>query len=251
MTAGDLTMNNYVVRPRARHLGTMLLGISIVIGAVVIGIAALNVDAYSKLIDEDGIIENASATLWLLAAIAGTLALFTQKRRLTASRIVLGLLLVFFVLCGGEEISWGQRILGFQGPQQLVALNKQHETNLHNIGSISVFSNVFFVLTLIFFLGLPWLAGQSNMRSKGWWQSLPKVSSDARRIYLIGFLVWVIIGIRFGTLGFHPYSLWGYYTQMDDEIFEFYTAYSFFAFSVLDLFCLPKSESDAQNSISL
>ncbi len=53
--------------------------------------------------------------------------------------------------------------------------------------------------------------------------------------YLIGLLTWIIIGVRFGTLGFHPFSLWGYYTQMDDEIFELFAAYSFFSFSFLDL----------------
>ena len=32
-----------------------------------------------------------------------------------------------------EEISWGQRILGFEGPPALVAANQQDEANLHNL----------------------------------------------------------------------------------------------------------------------
>jgi hypothetical protein len=47
--------------------------------------------------------------------------------------------------------------------------------------------------------------------------------------------VWVFLGVRFGTLGFHPFSLWDHYTQMDDEMFEFGAAYAFVSLSVCDL----------------
>ncbi len=55
-------------------------------------------------------------------------------------------------------------------------------------------------------------------------------------IFLISLSIWVFVGIRFGTLGFHPFSFYAekYYTQMDDEVFEFLAAYSFFAFSIMD-----------------
>ena len=33
----------------------------------------------------------------------------------------------------GEEVSWGQRILGFEGPERLVEANIQSEANLHNL----------------------------------------------------------------------------------------------------------------------
>ena len=45
--------------------------------------------------------------------------------------------------------------------------------------------------------------------------------------------LWMVI--FFGTLGFYPFSLWGYYTQMDDEIFECLAAFSYLSFSILDL----------------
>ncbi len=36
-------------------------------------------------------------------------------------------------------------------------------------------------------------------------------------------------------MSFHPFSFYAqkYYTQMDDEIFEFFAAYSFFVFSIM------------------
>lgn len=178
----------------------------------------------------------------LLAVISGIIGFRAKKSRPRANRIIAGLLVVFYFVCGGEEISWGQRIIGFAGPEKLIAINRQQETNLHNIGSLSLFSNLFFLLTLAFFLGLPWLANRRAARTSDGndgnlqklWNLLPVVPTGARNAYLIALAVWLVIGIRFGTLGFHPYSLWGYYTQMDDEVFEFFAAYSFWAFSLLD-----------------
>ena len=41
--------------------------------------------------------------------------------------------LVFLI---GEELSWGQRIFGWVTPESLKAINKQDETNLHNIEGV-------------------------------------------------------------------------------------------------------------------
>ena len=46
--------------------------------------------------------------------------------------VYLGLALLFF-FGSGEEISWGQRILGFQTPETLSQVNRQEEFNLHNL----------------------------------------------------------------------------------------------------------------------
>jgi hypothetical protein len=36
----------------------------------------------------------------------------------------------------GEEISWGQRLVGWTTPEALGGVNVQDETNLHNIGAL-------------------------------------------------------------------------------------------------------------------
>ena len=46
--------------------------------------------------------------------------------------IYLGLAFLFF-FGAGEEISWGQRIFGFETPKSLTQVNKQDELNLHNL----------------------------------------------------------------------------------------------------------------------
>ena len=48
--------------------------------------------------------------------------------------VYLGMALIFF-FGAGEEISWGQRILGFQTPEALSQVNKQEEFNLHNLSA--------------------------------------------------------------------------------------------------------------------
>lgn len=46
--------------------------------------------------------------------------------------LFLGLAFLFF-FGAGEEISWGQRILGFQTPDTLTQVNRQEEFNIHNL----------------------------------------------------------------------------------------------------------------------
>jgi hypothetical protein len=46
--------------------------------------------------------------------------------------VYLGLTVLFF-FGAGEEISWGQRILGFQTPESVAQVNKQDEFNAHNL----------------------------------------------------------------------------------------------------------------------
>ena len=48
--------------------------------------------------------------------------------------IYLGLAFLFF-FGAGEEISWGQRILGFETPESLSEVNRQEEFNLHNLSA--------------------------------------------------------------------------------------------------------------------
>jgi hypothetical protein len=48
--------------------------------------------------------------------------------------VYLGLALLF-LFGAGEEISWGQRIFGFQTPETLSQVNRQEEFNLHNLSA--------------------------------------------------------------------------------------------------------------------
>ncbi|NND35224.1 MAG: hypothetical protein HKN76_21735 [Saprospiraceae bacterium] len=91
-----------------------------------------------EITQEDGIIENGSAIFLLVAAIVFFVAYVKSKTIRTHGEEKRGrnlfflLLGLFFFVCMGEEISWGQRIFNVETPDILVNLNYQEEINLHN-----------------------------------------------------------------------------------------------------------------------
>lgn len=215
-------------------IGQFLLIPLVVFGCYVILLSIIYPTDFRLLIREDGAVEYASALFWLLAAIFVIIKyVFFNKGKI---QIWDFLLLIFFIACVGEEISWGQRIFHFSGPSEIIGINKQHEFNLHDIGHISIFSNAFFLIFVCYFFLFPYLVFKyEKVRVFAEKVRLPVVRYEAVIIALITIVIWLVIGIRFGTLGFHPYTLFGYYTQMDDEIFELLAAYSYLSFMVLEI----------------
>ena len=88
---------------------------------------------------EDGIVENLSALFYFFASCVcilcfiksrSTERIYFLKSRRNYFYLALGLL---FFFCAGEEISWGQRIIGIPTTEWLADHNLQGETNLHNL----------------------------------------------------------------------------------------------------------------------
>lgn len=195
-----------------------------------------DISVYRRLIVEDGFIEYGSSLLWFFSSLSLAIYYFknyglTIKKR---SLYFLSMSILFFVFCF-EEISWGQRIFSIETPEFLSKINVQNEITLHNIGHISIFSNLFFIGNIVFFYFLNSLKSKVSFLHENIDIILP--SSNTIIIFTISLSVWLLIGIRFGTLGFHPYSFYAenYYNQMDDEIFEFLSAFSFFFYSFFDV----------------
>jgi len=85
---------------------------------------------------ENGVIEIATVVL-LLWALA--VAILAARDALNLSRPLVALWLALhaagLVYFAGEEISWGQWVLGWETPDWFAARNDQGETNLHNMSS--------------------------------------------------------------------------------------------------------------------
>ena len=212
-------------------------------------LAFTNTFMYRSLINEDKIVEYASAGFWVLASIFTLVKIIkNQFQNIYLRQLALPVLMVaFFIVCAGEEISWGQRIFNIETPTLLKEINVQEEITLHNIGSISVFSNTFFIITLFFFFFIPLYAKKNiELRNLCLHLNLIIPSRFSTIIFSLSLIVWVAVGIRFGTLGFHPYSFYEtqYYNQMDDEIFELFAAYSFFTYSLISLFVVVKPSNN-------
>lgn len=89
---------------------------------------------------EDGFVEWGSTVSLSLCALLAMTAAWTHRRELTRAQVIL---LVVFALVAlgavGEELSWGQRLLGFKGPLSMdthggAALRTGHnDVTIHNL----------------------------------------------------------------------------------------------------------------------
>lgn len=82
------------------------------------------------LFKKEGTVEAFATLLTLISALV-----FLMKLRCTPHQLRkwTGMLAVLFFFIAGEELSWGQRIFGWQTPDYWKALNYQGETTLHNL----------------------------------------------------------------------------------------------------------------------
>jgi hypothetical protein len=96
--------------------------------------ALLGKDAYKWFTREDGFAESVQVFIYALSFIFSLIVAIRQwragKRLIALLFLGLSLALVFLV---GEELSWGQRLFGWETTSGLASVNKQEETNLHNI----------------------------------------------------------------------------------------------------------------------
>ena len=114
-------------------LEIVLLPVLIAFGGA--AIALFGKPAYKLVTREDGIAEWCQVLFYTLA-LGGCLRITWRLRRsgrlfFLYATVCLGL---FFLL--GEELSWGQRLIGWGTPEALIERNKQGETNIHNISTV-------------------------------------------------------------------------------------------------------------------
>jgi hypothetical protein len=93
-----------------------------------------NLPAFVVYVEEDGIVEWLTV-LGLILAFAVCVGRFFRLRKTRSwwfLTVTIGLAFLLFA-AAGEEISWGQRILGIKSSAFFEKNNSQHETNFHNL----------------------------------------------------------------------------------------------------------------------
>ena len=105
--------------------------------------AELNPEHLVLYTKEDGAVENLTAIMLLAASFAFAVAAIRSRYlKHQQSKIlyffILGWSILMFVGFG-EEISWGQRMFGFETPELLAGTNLQNEFNLHNLKHVESF----------------------------------------------------------------------------------------------------------------
>ncbi len=101
--------------------------------------ALMGKPAYKWFTGEDRFAENLQVVIWttaLVLAVRVTNVLRNEGQKTWATLyICLCVGLVFII---GEEVSWGQRFIGWTTPETLKELNKQKETNIHNLQGVGL-----------------------------------------------------------------------------------------------------------------
>ena len=121
----------------SRTIIVIIAAVPFVLPIITIVGAAVHRPTFDMLTGEDQLGEWMQVAAWLGAICFTGLLLL----RLARARDTLFVFLYSFFLCGlifivGEEISWGQRIFGFATPETLSEINRQGESNLHNIHGV-------------------------------------------------------------------------------------------------------------------
>jgi hypothetical protein len=120
-----------------------------------IGLMALLVwrdyNLYSMLSYEDHVVEWTTVVFYLTSFAYGLLFAINNRR------IGDGLIALYCLVAGGEEFSWGQRLMGWSPPKIFMAGNQQQEINFHNFFSGGWHDLAFASVALGYFVLVPFL----------------------------------------------------------------------------------------------
>ena len=152
---------------------------------------------FCSVCNEDAIVENMQFAFFFAA---GALALWlavkfwqgTDKLNAPAYGLF-GLLCIFIAM---EEISWGQRIIGFETPDAL-GNNIQDEFNLHNIGPIQKLLFLFYSLVGAYACVSAALWTVPALRKQRWFQFLSVC--PYLLLYFLPVMVYGIYRLRIGN----------------------------------------------------
>jgi hypothetical protein len=91
---------------------------------------------FRALTREDGPIEWAQFAFFAVGGFGAALVSHRlAKQGLARWAVLYGLAAFGLLVVAGEEISWGQRVLGFDTPHELAEINSQGESTIHNVGA--------------------------------------------------------------------------------------------------------------------
>lgn len=96
------------------------------------------VEINKNILKEDGPIEILGALFFLIASLLFLHLSLSNKRNIFFGKsyrrnIYFAAFALLFFVGFGEEISWGQRIIGWHSPGMFIKSNAQMETNIHNL----------------------------------------------------------------------------------------------------------------------
>lgn len=188
-------------------------------------------DVYVKFVHEDSLVEYVTSAFYLLSSIV---ALFISIGFIKERIYVSGIFYIFFafvlMFAFGEEISWGQRILGIATPQFFVEHSSQKEINIHNLYPIQGMLHKLYILVGAYGSFL-WLIALSKS----------KKSSSSTRSYFVPR--WYLMSYFLPVLAFYvyfdyikPYNNFLNFTWREQEPAELILSIGLFLFVLVNRF---------------
>lgn len=182
--------------------------------AFLAGFAALRLavpETIPRLLKEDGALEYLQVLLYAAAAVlAFLIALRASTPTVRWGFVLFGLGCAFVAL---EEVSWGERILGFEPPEAIRGLNTQDEMTLHNLAPFQNYLQFAYILAGLAG-GLGWRVMESLPHGR-LRRNLVAILPDGATMLL--FLP-VVVFYAYMVLAGFPTQ--GWLRSQDQEVFE-------------------------------
>jgi hypothetical protein len=221
-----------------------IYGLLFLIGCLYLAGLSFFPDIIDQYTSEDGIIETASVIFCFLGAYLCA-RLFLLKNKMTSRRCYLLLLgALIFIFVGGEEMSWGQRLLVLKPVTATFDLNYQREWTLHNLKGVETEkADIMIAVAMVIFFGiLPIVALVSKGFKRFWeWLGIPFVSVPVFIGMWFGFICMII-----GPEVLRPsHSFFYFFSESDfriQEYREFYFPFLLFSWVFRDYFYILKRE---------
>lgn len=177
-------------------------------------------EIFAKLKREDGLFEHTT-----MAAFAAA-SFFSAKNYLQTRRFNLpkwlkisllcyfGFLTFGFFMIAGEEISWGQRILGIETPEHVAATNSQDEITIHNNDAIIIYVYYGYA-ALSTFLASSWLIRKLGRLIPPLKKLMQWAQIGSPDWYWMLFFIPMILYVYLReTYGYIVYGQWEEFTEM-------------------------------------
>jgi hypothetical protein len=191
-------------------------------GFVFPALAQWSVQVSQRGFNGEGLIEYIEAACWFLA-LATYAGLIWKSRSKETSKLRFFWLVLFCALCFmafGEEVSWGQHLVGFDPPEAVKALNKQNELNLHNLNVsrligleedhvaylylenvTRILNPVFYFVCTVLYLVLPVLRRRGTFSRFSLLAALPLPASGTTTFFGICLVGYVVLDKFFFDVG--------------------------------------------------
>ncbi|MFK7939713.1 MAG: hypothetical protein AB8B82_10055 [Roseovarius sp.] len=190
---------------QAKQIDLFILGLIGLTLVLAVGIYLISPSYFSlQFAAEDGLVEYGTAVCLLMASII--LLRNAVSLRGHAPKLAVGLTFFYafmFFFGAGEEISWGQRIFGWETSEAMKEINRQDETTIHNIeiGGVALTKHLFGpVLTftiLLYLLVLPFAyPGVAKVKAMIDRIALPVPGKRHAALALIGSIIIAVIDVE-------------------------------------------------------